>query len=323
MPEPSDLDRLAIRRQFDRRIESPGRADFLIREVERRMIERLDLVRLTPSRVLDIGCGLGDGVRRLRVRWPQAEVIGLDLSPRRIDQAIRLDRPARQSWTQSLRQRFGGRGQRETAAAPVAGSPAGAPAPSAPLGRYLVGDAHRLPLEAGSVDLLWSNLAFHWFDDVPAAIDQWYQVIRPDGLLMFSALGVDTLHELRQAGLAMQSLPDLHDIGDALVQAGFAEPVMDAQRLTVTWTDLATMLAELRGLGGDARRGRARGLATPGRRDAALKAAAAQLRAQDPLGPLSITFEVIYGHAWCGPKKRRSDGYSPIEFRASPGSVKR
>jgi malonyl-CoA O-methyltransferase len=82
------------------------------------------------------------------------------------------------------------------------------------------------------------------------------------------------------------------------------------------------MLGELRGLGGDARRGRARGLATPGRRDAALKAAAARLRVQDPLGPLSITFEVIYGHAWCGPKKRRSDGYSPIEFRASPGSVK-
>jgi malonyl-CoA O-methyltransferase len=323
MPEPSDLDRLAVRRQFDRRAESAGRADFLLREVERRMIERLDLVRLTPSRVLDIGCGLGDGVRRLRVRWPQAEVIGLDLSPRRIDQAIRLDRPARQSWTQALLQRFGSRAQRETAAAPAAGSPAGVPAPSAPLGRYLVADAHQLPFQASSVDLLWSNLAFHWFDDVPAAIDQWYRVIRPDGLLMFSALGVDTLHELRQTGLAMQSLPDLHDIGDALVQAGFAEPVMDAQRLTVTWTDPATMLAELRGLGGDARRGRARGLMTPRRRDAALKAAAARLRAQDPLGPLSITFEIIYGHAWCGPSKRLPDGYSPIEFRASPGSAKR
>ena len=171
MPEPSDLDRLAVRRQFDRRTEFPGRADFLIREVERRMIERLDLVRLTPLRVLDVGCGLGDGVRRLRVRWPQAEVIGLDLSASRIDRAIRLDRPARQSWTQSLLQRLGGRGPREPGAAPIAGSPAGVPAPSAPLGRYLVGDAHQLPFDANSVDLLWSNLAFHWFDDVPAAID--------------------------------------------------------------------------------------------------------------------------------------------------------
>ncbi len=287
------------------------------------MIERLDLVRLTPSRVLDVGCGLGDGVRRLRVRWPQAEVIGLDLSPRRIEQAIRLDRPARQSWTQSLLQRFGARMQRETAATSAAGSPAASPAPSAPLGRYLVGDAHQLPFQSSSVDLLWSNLAFHWFDDVPAAIDQWYRVIRPNGLLMFSALGVDTLHELRQVGLTMQSLPDLHDIGDALVQAGFAEPVMDAQRLTVTWTDPATMLTELRGLGGDARRGRARGLATPRRRDAALKSAADRLRAQDPPDPLSITFEVIHGHAWCGPTKRPPEGYSPIEFRPSPGSVRR
>jgi malonyl-CoA O-methyltransferase len=322
MPEPSDLDRLAVCRQFDRRSEYPGQADFLFREVERRMIERLDLVRLAPSRVLDVGCGLGDGVRRLRVRWPQAEVVGLDLSPRRIDAAIRLDRPARQSWTQALLKRLGGRGQGEPGAS-QAGSSAAAGAPSAPLGRYLVGDAHRLPFEANSVDLLWSNLAFHWFDDVPAAIAEWYRVIRPDGLLMFSALGVDTLHELRQCGLAMQSLPDLHDIGDALVKAGFAEPVMDAQRLTVTWTDPMTLLAELRGLGGDARRGRARGLATPRRREAALEAAAARLRARDPLAPLPVTFEVIYGHAWCGPSKRLPDGYSPIEFRPLPGSARR
>ena len=322
MPEPSDLDRLAVRRQFDRRSEYPGQADFLFREVERRMIERLDLVRLAPSRVLDVGCGLGDGVRRLRVRWPQAEVLGLDLSPRRIDAAIRLDRPNRQSWAQTLLKRLGGRGQGEPGVSRAGSSVAAAP-PSAPLGRYLVGDAHRLPFEANSVDLLWSNLAFHWFDDVPAAIAEWYRVIRPDGLLMFSALGVDTLHELRQCGLAMQSLPDLHDIGDALVKAGFAEPVMDAQRLTVTWTDPMTLLAELRGLGGDARRGRARGLATPRRREAALEAAAARLRPLDPLAPLPVTFEVIYGHAWCGPNKLLPDGYSPIEFRPLPGSARR
>lgn len=323
MPEPSDLDRLAVRRQFDRRSQSPGQADFLFREVERRMIERLDLVRLTPSRVLDVGCGLGDGVRRLRVRWPQAEVIGLDLSPQRIDAAIRLDRPARQSWAQSLLQRLGRRSRLAPDISARAGLPAVTALPTAPLGRYLVGDTHRLPFEASSVDLLWSNLAFHWFDDVPAAIAEWYRVIRPDGLLMFSSLGVDTLHELRQCGMAMQPLPDLHDIGDALVKAGFAEPVMDAQRLTVTWTDPMTMLAELRGLGGDARRGRARGLATPRRREAALEAAAVRLRGSDPLAPLPVSFEVIFGHAWCGPKKRLPDGYSPIEFRSPPGSARR
>lgn len=93
MPEPSDLDRSAVRRQFDRRVASPEPSDFLTREVERRMLDRLDLVKLRPDRVLDVGCGLGDGVRRLRGRWPQAEVVGVDLAPRRVARAARVDRP--------------------------------------------------------------------------------------------------------------------------------------------------------------------------------------------------------------------------------------
>jgi malonyl-CoA O-methyltransferase len=301
MPEPSDLDRSAVRRQFDRRSARPDPADFLLREVERRMFERLDLVRLQPSRILDVGCGLGDGVRRLRARWPQAEALGLDLSPRRVAQAEALDRPGLGAWAQGLARRLTGRG--------------GAPAPAGPLARYLVGDAHRMPLPDSSVDLVWSNLAFHWFDDVPAALAEWYRVIRPDGLLMFSAFGVDSLAELRRAGVALPALPDLHDVGDALVAAGFAEPVMDVERLAVTWTDPARMLVELRALGGDARRGRPGGLATPRRRDLALAGLASHLRDGDPGAPLSVSLELVYGHAWCGARKKLPDGYAPIEFR--------
>jgi malonyl-CoA O-methyltransferase len=291
-----------VRRQFDRRATRPDPADFLLREVERRMFERLDLVRLQPSRLVDVGCGLGDGVRRLRARWPQAEALGIDLSPRRIAQARAMDRPGLGTWAQSLARRLTLRSD--------------APASGGPLARYIAGDAHRLPLSDASVDLVWSNLAFHWFDDVPAALAEWYRVIRPDGLLMFSALGVDSLAELRRAGLALPTLPDLHDVGDALVAAGFAEPVMDVERLTVTWTEPARMLAELRGLGGDARRGRPRGLATPGRRDRALAGLAAPLRGGDPAAPLSVSFELVYGHAWCGARKRLPGGYAPIEFRS-------
>jgi malonyl-CoA O-methyltransferase len=175
-----------------------------------------------------------------------------------------------------------------------------------------------LPLATGSVDLVWSNLAFHWFDDVPAAIAEWYRVLRPGGLLTFSALGVDTLAELRAAGLAMPALPDLHDIGDALVGAGFAEPVMDAERLTVTWGEPARLLADLRALGGDARRDRPRGLVTPRRRDRALAALAARLRGPDPAEPMAAGFELVYGHAWIGEKKRPPQGWSPVEFRPPP-----
>ena len=303
MPEPSVLDRAAVRRQFDRRAGRVDPADFLLREIERRMFERLDLIRLQPSRVLDVGCGSGEGVRRLRSRWPQAEVLGLDLSERRVARAAAIDRPVAGGWAQGLVRRLAGRGS----AAPVG-----------PLGRYLAGDAHQLPVVSDGIDLVWSNLAFHWFDDVPAAIGEWYRVIRPGGLLMFSALGVDTLAEVRAAGLPLPALPDMHDIGDALVGAGFAEPVMDTERLTVTWTDAERMLTELRALGGDARRGRARGLATPARRRDALRVLESRLRGGDPDAPLSVSFEIVHGHAWCGPAKRRADGWAPVTFRAAP-----
>lgn len=308
MAEPSDLDRTSVRRQFDRRAASPDPADWLLREVERRMIERLELVKLEPARVLDVGCGLGDGVRRLRGRWPKAQVLGVDLSPRRVAAASALDRPGLGGWAQGLARRLTGRGD---------GPPAG------PLGRYAAADAHALPVASDSVDLVWSNLAFHWFDDVPAAIAEWYRVLRPGGLLMFSAFGVDTLAELRAAGLRTPALPDLHDIGDALVGAGFAEPVMDGERLSVTWTDPLRLLADLRGLGGDARRDRPRGLATRARRDRALAGACARLRGTDPSSPMAVGFELVYGHAWVGPRKKRADGWAPIEFRAArPGGAR-
>jgi malonyl-CoA O-methyltransferase len=303
MPDPSDLDRDAVRRQFDRRAGAADPADFLLREVENRMLERLDLVRLAPDRILDVGCGLGDGVRRLRGRWAQADVVGVDFSERRVARAAAIDRPSLGAWAQGLTRRLVGRP-----------APPGA---SGPLGRYLVADAHKLPVASSTVDLLWSNLALHWFDDVPAAIGEWYRLIRPGGLLMFSAFGVDTLAELRAAGLGLPVLPDMHDIGDALVAAGFAEPVMDTERLSVTWTDPARLLADLRALGGDARRSRPKGLATLRRREAALAGLGAGLRGADPSAPMAVGFELIYGHAWCGVAKKLPDGYSPIAFRAA------
>jgi malonyl-CoA O-methyltransferase len=247
-------------------------------------------------------------VRRLRARWPRAEALGVDLSPRRIARAASLDRPTLGGWAQGLARRLAGRG---------------AAVPTGPLARYAVADAHRLPVASDTMDLVWSSLAFHWFDDVPAAIGEWYRVLRPGGLLTFSALGVDTLVELRAAGVALPAFPDMHDVGDALVGAGFAEPVMDTERLTVTWNDPARLFAELRALGGDARRARPRGLATPRALRAALDGLAARLRGGDPSSPMAVTFELIHGHAWVGDRKRRSDGWAPIEFRSPPRAAPR
>lgn len=310
MPKPQDLDRQSVLRQFDRRAPRFEAADYLLREVEQRMLERLDLIRLTPAGVLDVGCGLGKGLRQLLNRYPETFGVGVDLSPAMVARA----RPSPPSLGGRLREfgaRFGARfgaswvprrGSADTASLVARTSLAAA-------------DAHQLPFVDASFDLVWSNLAYHWFDDPLSAIGEWHRVIRPGGLLMFSALGVDTLGELRQAGHPVLELPDMHDIGDALSAAGFAEPVMDAERLTVTWQDLRRMVEEVRILGGDAARSRQRGLVAPARYVAGLDRLERQLRSSGEAGaPLSMTFEVVYGHAWCPSPKRLPRGLSPVTF---------
>jgi malonyl-CoA O-methyltransferase len=304
MANAPDLDRAAVLRQFDRRAAVFERADYLLREIEGRMFERLDLVRLAPASLLDVGCGLGAGLRSLAERYPQARAIGLDLAPAMLRRARPPPVPGVAGRLRALAGRMLG--------------PAGATRSDRPRGPHgeppglVAGDAHRLPIAASSVDLIWSNLAFHWFDDPVAAIDEWHRVIRPGGLLMFSTFGVDTLQELRASGYPTMPLPDMHDIGDALAAAGFAEPVMDTERLTVTWSDPRTMHDELRVLGGDASRRRPRGLATPRRRATGLARLAQAAGAAGR--PLSATFEVIYGHAWCPSPKRLPAGYAPVRF---------
>ena len=307
MPEPSDLDRSAIRRQFDRRADDPAAADFLLREVEGRMLERMELIRLAPTRILDAGCGFGQGLTRLAQRWPDARGVGIDLSAARLARAEAANRPVAGGWLAGLLRRLGS--GTEAGARNPSGAPQAVP-------DFIAADTHALPLASQCVDLLWSNLVLHWLDDVPAAIAEWHRVLRPGGLLMFSALGVDTLVELRRAGVDVPALPDMHDIGDALVQAGFADPVMDTERLSITWRDARALMADLRALGGNPRRGRARGLVSPRRLQAELQTLSERLSLR-PEAPVRVTFEVIYGHAWRSTRSRRSDGLAPIEFRPS------
>ena len=283
-----DLDPLAVRRQYSRRAASPGRADFLFAEVESRMLERLDVVRISPQAVIDVGCGAGRGLLALKKRYPAAELTGLDSAPGMARAArVALAPPARGFFARL----------RGDAAKPVA--------------HVVAADAHALPLADASVDLIWSNLALHWFDAPERALAEWYRVSRPGALLDFSFFGVDTLAELRALGARTMTFHDLHDVGDLVGAAGFAEPVMDSERLTLSWASVEAMLADLRAIGGNALRGRFRGLLGRGHRDAWLRALES-LRRTD--GRLHATIEVVYGHAWCPQRKRRSDGLSPVEF---------
>lgn len=302
MPESPVIDPRAVRLQFGRRAATIRAAAFLLREVERRALERLDYVRTDPAVVLDAGCGAGDGAALLQSRYPRATVVGADSAVPMAAAANRLHgAPAHRSLADRLRGWFGAAGE------------AGARTPL-----FVAADAGALPLADSSVDLAWSNLAWHWFADPRAVAAEWYRTLRPGGLLMFTSFGVDTMRELAGAGAPLPAFPDMHDVGDLLSSTGFADPVMDCERLTVTWESAEKLVSELRAAGGNPLRARApglRGRAWRGRLLDALKA----LRGAD--GLIAVTFEIVYAHAWCPPQKRLPGGLAPIRFvpRAARG----
>ena len=292
MLKPPDLDPKAVRLQFGRRAKRIGDADFLLREIEQRMFERLDVIKLAPAALIDIGCGLGRGLQALAQRYAGAQAIGIDAAPAML--AANLQARSGAGMAARLR----------NAVAAGLGRPGG---PS-----LAAADSKALPFAASSFDLLWSNLAWHWFDDPLAVAAEWYRVIRPQGLVMFSSFGVDTLRELRALGAELPEFPDMHDVGDLLGQTGFAEPVLETERLTISYADPARLLHELGALGGNARRRRTRGLTGRGRRADWLRRLD---RARNPDGRLTLTFEVIFAHAWCPPRKRLGEGLAAIHWQ--------
>ena len=260
-----------VRAQFDARARRFAEHDALAREVGGRLIDRLQYIRLEPHRVLDVGCGAGGAIGALAARYPSAHIAGIDLS-----EAM-------------LRQRGGG--LRERLPRWLGGrSPA-----------LAVADAAHLPIADDAVDLVFSNLMLHWHPEPHALFPEWKRVLRVDGLLLFSCFGPDTLKELRAA--CRLSLPnarpmpfiDMHDFGDMMVASGFADPVMDAEVLTLTYPSSRELLREVRALGGNPRDDRQSALPS-GRRARSLLDALDAAGGDD--GRIRLTFEVAYGHAW-------------------------
>lgn len=281
------VDRQQVGRRFSRVAPSYAEADFFVREVDSRMQERLDYVNLQPKRILDLGCGRGGSFSALAARYPDAELIGLDVSPAMLS----AGRAQKTGWRRWL-------GIRE-----------------AEDNWRLAADASHLPLTARSTALVWSNLLLHWLDDPIPALAEAHRVLEIGGLLMFSTLGPDTLKELRTAfsdGYAhTQRFADMHDLGDMLVGCGFADPVMDMEVITLTYDDLDAMLAELRAAGSMcAMKARRHGLT--GRQSwANARAAYEGLRRG---GKLPATFEIVYGHAWKVAPKQTPDGRAIVRF---------
>jgi malonyl-CoA O-methyltransferase len=296
--DPGAVDARAVRRHFARAATTYDEAAVLQREVGRRMAERLDVVRLAPTAILDAGCGTGDALAGLALRYPDARRVALDIALPMLGMAQAKA------------------GQRRSALARAfsafTGGPGGAEAD------FVCGDVAALPFAAGSFDLAWSNLMLQWAGDLPAALRELGRVLRPGGLVTFSTFGPDTLRELRAAFAGIDRdehvsrFTDMHDIGDMLVGAGFGDPVMHMELFTLTYADAPAMLRDLKAIGAtNATRARSRALM--GRARWARALAALDAVRQD--GRIPATYEVIYGHAWRVAPQRTPEGDAIVSFQ--------
>lgn len=263
----SGIDRARVRAAFARAARDYDAHAVLQREVRERLLENLALARVAPAVALDLGCGTGHGAAALRRRWPRSEVIALDLALPMLLEARRVS-----GWWPLRR----------------------------PL-RRVAGDALALPLADASIDLVFSNLCLQWIADLPRALDELRRVMRPGALLLFTSFGPRTLEELRVAWAAADATPhvahfvDLPAIGDALLAAGFRDPVVDLDTLTLTYADARQLMRELKSIGaGNADAARARGLTGKGRLARVLDAYEKFRRD----GVLPATYEVISAQAF-------------------------
>jgi malonyl-CoA O-methyltransferase len=270
-------------------------ADFLRREIAARMHERLSLVKIVPQRVLDAGCGTGPDLGTLQKTYPAAQIIGMDASRAMLAEA-RTPAPAMRSLNQMLSRLM----------------------PAKAGVDLLCGDFGSLPFGPNSLDLVWSNLALHWHPQPDRVFAEWRRVLRVDGLLMFSNFGPDTFKELRAAFAELDESPhtlpfvDMHDFGDQLVEAGFSTPVMDAERITVTYGTVEALLADVRAIGGNPLATRRRGLVGRAAWRRMVDALEAQRGAD---GKIGLSFEVIYGHAFRPVPKTTAAGEAIVQFR--------
>ena len=285
MADPTFPDKRAVRRSFDRAAATYDAHGVLQREVNQRLLSHLELIKLAPARVLDLGCGTGASLPALRKSFPEAQVIALDIAPGMLAQAR-----ARTPWLQRM---------------------IGSRTP-----QLVCGDAERLPFASASLQFVFSNLALQWCRP-ELALAECARVLAPGGLMMFSTFGPDTLKELRQAFAAVDGYEhvnrfvDMHDIGDTLVGFGLADPVMEMEVITLEYDTVDAVMADLKAIGArNALPGRPRGLTGKSR----WGMVAAQYEKYRLNGALPASFEVVYGHAWKVQPKRTSDGRQVIDF---------
>jgi malonyl-CoA O-methyltransferase len=278
---PAVFDRRRLQHSFGRAAAGYAEVAVLQREAESRLLEQLEVLEAkVPKRVLDVGSGPGRASGVMKGRWPKCEVIALDIALPMLRQVPKNTR----FWR--------------------------------PINRVCA-EAMHLPFADNSIDLVFSNLCLQWVPDLPAALAEFRRVLREGGLLLFSSFGPDTLIELREAYLQsgernppLSPFAAIQQVGDAMIAAGFRNPVLDRDLFNLTYPEVMPLLRELRAIGaGDARVQRPRGLGGKSRQ-ARMIAAYETFREQ---GVLPSTWEVITAMAWApGPGAPRREGDADV-----------
>jgi len=277
------MDKRQVRKSFSKSASDYDQVAVLQKEIAERMLERLDYVKLQPEVVLDAGSGTGYCSNTLLKRYKKAKVISLDFALPMLHHASKQGRWLRRP-------------------------------------NCLCADIEQLPLADQSVDLIFSNVAIQWCADLQQTFSEFMRVLKPNGLLMFSTFGPDTLKELRSAWAEVDQMPhtsrfvDMHDIGDVLLQEQFSDPVMDVERMTLTYKSVDDLVKDLKKLGAhNVASDRQRGL-TGKTRWQAMKDSYESFRVDERL---PASYEVVYGHAWrpAELKKKMADGeqHVPID----------
>jgi malonyl-CoA O-methyltransferase len=282
------LDRPEVRASFDRASASYEAAAVLQARVADELLSRLEPFKFAPGVVLDLGAGTGRMTSALKQRYRRALVVALDLAPGMLREARRH---------QHLFRRF----------------------------ERVCGDAMRLPFADASVDVVASSLMLQWCDPPDRAFAEVRRVLKPGGLFAFSTFGPDTLKELRSAWAEadgynhVNHFIDMHDVGDALVRAGLMEPVLDVDRMQLTYPDALALMRDLKAIGAhNVTAGRPRALVGRSRLRRMQNAYEAFRRD----GRLPASYEVVYGMTW-GAAGRPATPSIDGEVRIAPGAIRR
>lgn len=280
----AQIDRHAMRAAFEKAAISYDAVAVLQQEVANRLVERMDYMSMKPVSILDVGSGTGFVSQLLAARYPKTKITSLDLAFNMLKQA-KSKRSFKQRWNKQF--------------------------------QYVNAEAENLPFADASMELIISGLTLQWCQDLPNVFKEFRRVLAPGGLLLFSSFGPETLTELRQSWAAVDELAhvnafaDMHDVGDALMQSGFLDPVMDMEMLTVTYNDVKTVMRDLKQIGAhNVMQGRSHNITGKNKLQKMMQAYE-QFRVD---GLLPVSHEIVYGHAWV-PEEKNSKSATIIPIQ--------